>query len=374
MLSTAGNPKESVPYGNPSGRPPEESIPIVLAPQFERPASPTPLEGQSFAKKGKSDGSLGANGSEDMDADGVMVINDGLKDADRADSGDALKAGESQLQFENPSLGKATYASVVDKDSSNSNMAKSGSKFVEEEIEDTKEVESFGPWMVAETRRRRPAGRTTATDNTRSLVGSSRFAALEVPEEGTVVTGMAKEYSVTREADLGNTEKQLDVGAVGNGITKNAAYMASNSDKRVKAGAVQTRNAMVVPTVAGQSATVVEHITGGLKGSHTAVKIMEPAVKGRSGQVGVRSSGFKGRMARTSVARGVRGRRAGEPSALGKPSLTAVGQSSAGLQGNMIAGFHPPVLLPPSSDEETLYEMSDEEAMIEAEEGERLLA
>ncbi|KAK8585888.1 hypothetical protein V6N13_050858 [Hibiscus sabdariffa] len=374
MLSTAGNPKESVPYGNPSGRPPEESIPIVLAPQFERPASPTPLEGQSFAKKGKSDGSLGANGSEDMDADGVMVINDGLKDADRADSGDALKAGESQLQFENPSLGKATYASVVDKDSSNSNMAKSGSKFVEEEIEDTKEVESFGPWMVAETRRRRPAGRTTATDNTRSLVGSSRFAALEVPEEGTVVTGMAKEYSVTREADLGNTEKQLDVGAVGNGITKNAAYMASNPDKRVKAGAVQTRNAMVVPTVAGQSATVVEHITGGLKGSHTAVKIMEPAVKGRSGQVGVRSSGFKGRMARTSVARGVRGRRAGEPSALGKPSLTAVGQSSAGLQGNMIAGFHSPVLIPPSSDEETLYEMSDEEAMIEAEEGERLLA
>ncbi|KAK8608461.1 hypothetical protein V6N13_023884 [Hibiscus sabdariffa] len=253
-------------------------------------------------------------------------------------------------------------------------MAATGLRTSHSEGQDTKEVELFGPWMVAETRRRRPAGRITATDNTRSLVGSSRFAALEVPEEGTVVTGMAKEYSVTREADLGSTEKQLDVGAVGNGITKNAAYMASNPDKRVKAGAVQTRNAMVVPTVAGQSATVVEHITGGLKGSHTAVKIMEPAVKGRSGQVGVRSSGFKGRMARTSVARGVRGRRAGEPSALGKPSLTAVGQSSAGLQGNMIAGFHPPVFIPPSSDEETLYEMSDEEAMIEAEEGERLLA
>ncbi|KAK8480711.1 hypothetical protein V6N12_018484 [Hibiscus sabdariffa] len=255
-----------------------------------------------------------------------------------------------------------------------SQMAATGLRTSHSEGQDTKEVELFGPWMVAETRRRRPAGRITATDNTRSLVGSSRFAALEVPEEGTVVTGMAKEYSVTREADLGSTEKQLDVGAVGNGITKNAAYMASNPDKRVKAGAVQTRNAMVVPTVAGQSATVVEHITGGLKGSHTAVKIMEPAVKGRSGQVGVRSSGFKGRMARTSVARGVRGRRAGEPSALGKPSLTAVGQSSAGLQGNMIAGFHPPVFIPPSSDEETLYEMSDEEAMIEAEEGERLLA
>ncbi|KAL4297420.1 hypothetical protein GQ457_12G008290 [Hibiscus cannabinus] len=469
MLSTAGNPKESFPYGNPSGRPPEENIPTVLAPQFERPASPTSLEGQSCAKKGKSDGSLGDNGSEDMDADGVTVINDGLKDADRADSGDALKAGDSQLQFENPSLGKATYASVVDKDSSNSNMAKSGSKFVEEEIEvlaedviidksepipsirfsnrvheridrnmrnaiivrllgqsigyatllnkmramwnpagdiqlidiennyfivrfshagdytkvltdgpwtifgyyltvqpwsrsftpsekhpsqvivwirltglayryytkalfrhiaqligqvvkidyntqgggrgkfarlavlvdlnkpllariridgniqrieyeglhhicyncgtyghskeqcdglrsqmaatgdcnstglrtshsegqDTKEVESFGPWMVAETRRRRPAGQITATDNTRSLLGSSRFAALEVPEDGTVVTGTTKDFSVTREADLGSTEKQLDVGAVGNGITKNAAYMASNPDKRV---------------------------------------------------------------------------------------------------------------------------------------------
>ncbi|KAL4308408.1 hypothetical protein GQ457_01G013540 [Hibiscus cannabinus] len=135
MLPAAGDPNVTFPYRNPSGRPTEESIPTVLAPQFERPASPTPLEGQSFAKKGKNDGSLGDNGYEDMDADGVMVINDGLKDADRADSGDALKAGESQLQFESSTLGKATYASVVDKDSSHSNMAKSGSKFVEEEIE-----------------------------------------------------------------------------------------------------------------------------------------------------------------------------------------------------------------------------------------------
>ncbi|KAL4324940.1 hypothetical protein GQ457_11G023650 [Hibiscus cannabinus] len=515
MLPAAGNLNATLPYGNPSGRPPEESIPNVFAPQYERPASPTPLEGQSLAKK---------------------------------DSCDALKARKSQLHSESSTLGKATYASVVDKDSSHSNTAKSGSKFVEEEVEvlaedviidksepipsirfsnrvheridrnmrnaiivrllgrsigyatllnkmramwnpegdiqlidiennyfivrfshagdytkvvkidyntqgggrgkfarlavlvdlnkpllarihidgniqrieyeglhhicyncgtyghskeqcdglrsqmeatgdsnsagphtshseghDTKEVESFGPSMVAETRRRRPAGRIAATDNTRSLVGSSRFASLEILEEGTVVTGMSKEHSVTSEVDLGSTKKHLDVVEVGNGVTKNAAYMASNPDKRAKAGAVQTRTAMVVPTVAGQSATAVEHVTGGLKGSHTAVKIMEPAVKGQSGQVGVRSSGFKGRAAKASVSRGVRGRRASEPRVFDQPTLTTVGQSSAGLKGNMIEGFHPPVLISHSSDEETLYEMSNEEAMIEAEEGERLL-
>ncbi|KAL4348532.1 hypothetical protein GQ457_17G013930 [Hibiscus cannabinus] len=225
------------------------------------------------------------------------------------------------------------------------------------EGQDTKEIESFGPWMVAETPRRRPAGRNAATDNTRSLVGSSRFAASEIPEEGTVVIDRSKEHLVTRGADLGSTKEHLAVGDVGNGVTRSAAYMASNLDKRAKA-----------------SATSVEHVTGGLTSSHIAVKIMEPAMKGRNGQVGVRSFGFKGRAAKASVPRGVRGRRIGEPRVFDQPTLPAVGQSSAGLKGNMIEGFHPPVLISHSSDEETMYEMSDEEAMIEAEEGECLRA
>ncbi|KAK8487708.1 hypothetical protein V6N12_017762 [Hibiscus sabdariffa] len=325
MLLYAKNPNNTnatLPYGNPSGRPPEESTPTVIASQYERPTSPTPLEGQCLAKKGKRDLLLVDNGSDDMDADGVMLLSDDQNGDDLAGSGDALKVGQSQLHPEIPTLGKATYASVVDKESTHSDTKKSGTKYVKEEVEceglrnqteemrdsnsaahhtshsegqDIKEIESFGPWMVAKTHRRRPAVRNAAIDNTRSL------------------------------ADLGTTKEHPSVGGSSNGVTKNTAYMASNLDKCSKAAAVQTRTAMVIPTVAGQSAKAVEHVTGGLKGSHTAVKIMEPTVK-------------------------------------------------AGLKGNTLEGFHPPVLVSHSSDEETMYDMSDEEAMTEVEEVERLLA
>ncbi|KAK9007210.1 hypothetical protein V6N11_051040 [Hibiscus sabdariffa] len=189
-----------LPYGNPRGRPPEESTPTVIAPQYECPASPTPLEGQSLAKKGKRDLLLVDNGSDDMDVDGVMLLNDSQNGDDLAGYGDVLKVGQSQLHFEIPTLGKTTYASVVDKESTHSDTKKSGTKYVEEEVEckglrnqteemgdnnsaaqrsshsegqDTKEIESFGPRMVVETRRRRPAVRNVAIDNTWSLAGSS---------------------------------------------------------------------------------------------------------------------------------------------------------------------------------------------------------
>ncbi|KAK8626516.1 hypothetical protein V6N13_134159 [Hibiscus sabdariffa] len=330
MLLYAKNPNNTnatLPYGNPSGRPPEESTPTVIASQYERPTSPTPLEGQCLAKKGKRDLLLVDNGSDDMDADGVMLLSDDQNGDDLAGSGDALKVGQSQLHPEIPTLGKATYASVVDKESTHSDTKKSGTKYVKEEVEceglrnqteemrdsnsaahhtshsegqDIKEIESFGPWMFA-------------------------FATLEISDEVTVVTDMSKERSVPRGADLGTTKEHPSVGGSSNGVTKNTAYMASNLDKCSKAAAVQTRTAMVIPTVAGQSAKAVEHVTGGLKGSHTAVKIMEPTVK-------------------------------------------------AGLKGNTLEGFHPPVLVSHSSDEETMYDMSDEEAMTEVEEVERLLA
>ncbi|KAK8661486.1 hypothetical protein V6N13_091088 [Hibiscus sabdariffa] len=101
---------------------------------------------------------------------------------------------------------------------------------------------------------------------------------------------------------------------------------------------------------------------------------MEPTVKGRNRQVGFRLSGLKGRTTKASVYRGVRGRRSGEPHVSARPILLEVGQNSADLKGNTLEGFHPPVLVPYSSDEETMYDMSDEEAMTEAEEVECLLA
>ncbi|KAK8586071.1 hypothetical protein V6N13_130597 [Hibiscus sabdariffa] len=80
-----------------------------------------------------------------------------------------------------------------------------------------KGAELFGPWMVAEKRRRQPSLRTT-----------------------NVVT-----------------PKPMTVG-VGNGVVKNAAYMASNPDKRSKAAPKPSQAAIVIPMVAGQSAKVVD--------------------------------------------------------------------------------------------------------------------
>ncbi|KAK8716702.1 hypothetical protein V6N13_044006 [Hibiscus sabdariffa] len=59
---SSGNPNlSSTPlrYGNPNGRPPEEDIRIVTTPALERPASSTPLEGQSLVKKGRNDSVIG---------------------------------------------------------------------------------------------------------------------------------------------------------------------------------------------------------------------------------------------------------------------------------------------------------------------------
>ncbi|KAK9005939.1 hypothetical protein V6N11_034993 [Hibiscus sabdariffa] len=313
MLLYAKNPNNTnatLPYGNPSGRPPEESTPTVIASQYERPTSPTPLEGQCLAKKGKRDLLLVDNGSDDMDADGVMLLSDDQNGDDLAGSGDALKVGQSQLHPEIPTLGKATYASVVDKESTHSDTKKSGTKYVKEEVE-----------VLAEDviiDKSEPIPSIRFSDRVHERIDRNMH-------EVTVVTDMSKERSVPRGADLGTTKEHPSVGGSSNGVTKNTAYMASNLDKCSKAAAVQTRTAMVIPTVAGQSAKAVEHVTGGLKGSHTAVKIMEPTVK-------------------------------------------------AGLKGNTLEGFHPPVLVSHSSDEETMYDMSDEEAMTEVEEVERLLA
>ncbi|KAK8508615.1 hypothetical protein V6N13_130596 [Hibiscus sabdariffa] len=68
-----------LPYGNPSGQPPEEKNPTVIVPTLEHQTSPTPLEVQSLVKKDKSDSTGVTYGITDaMDADGVTQFGVGI--------------------------------------------------------------------------------------------------------------------------------------------------------------------------------------------------------------------------------------------------------------------------------------------------------
>ncbi|KAK8569179.1 hypothetical protein V6N12_007711 [Hibiscus sabdariffa] len=82
----------ALPYGNPSGQPSEDGNPTVVVPTLERPASPTPLEG------------------------------------------DNLVQGQQKSRGEPHVSGNTTYAIVVDKDLSKLATEQSETRYVEEEV------------------------------------------------------------------------------------------------------------------------------------------------------------------------------------------------------------------------------------------------
>ncbi|KAL4354371.1 hypothetical protein GQ457_06G010080 [Hibiscus cannabinus] len=118
------NPNDTFPpltYDNPSGRPPEEGVPIVVAPMLERPASPTPLERQNLVKKGRSDSfKLIVATGDAMEADGELISEVGVQEGSHVFPLVEPDNGKSNLVAGPLGSGKATYASVIDKGSSES--------------------------------------------------------------------------------------------------------------------------------------------------------------------------------------------------------------------------------------------------------------
>ncbi|KAK8601371.1 hypothetical protein V6N13_058915 [Hibiscus sabdariffa] len=187
--------------------------------------------------------------------------------------------------------------------------------------QDPKETERFGPWMIAASRQRRTPMRNASLDK------STLVAELLIPR----------------------------------GIP------------RLHWGSI--RPAVVIPTVAGKGVQVVDHATEVSKGSHAAVKFLEPSIKGQGGQNGARSLVLKGRATKENLNRGLRVRRPGEMLTSLRPVLAELGQNLTGVisKGTLLedTSFLDSVLH--SSDAETMYELSDEDGRIDAEGVERPL-
>ncbi|KAK8527049.1 hypothetical protein V6N13_084921 [Hibiscus sabdariffa] len=153
-------------------------------------------------------------------------------------------------------------------------------------------VKRFGPWMVAETRRRHPSLRASsvAAPVSTGLIGS-RFTALETIEEESGIVAVAQQIMGEPSiAVLGKSPVRSKVVPIQKEVVKNAAYITSNPDRQLKSKSTKTAgipNSMeVIPTVVGQSASVVHHSPRVRAGNHSAVKIVEQGVKGKGVEFG----------------------------------------------------------------------------------------
>ncbi|KAK9027866.1 hypothetical protein V6N11_067688 [Hibiscus sabdariffa] len=110
--------------------------------------------------------------------------------------------------------------------------------------DEPKDLELYGPWMVAETRLRR------------SPLQSLTIVRLEIRNVPQAV-------------------------ATGNVVTRNTSYMASNPNKRSKGAGKLSKTVEVVSMTARQSAITVNHPSNIRTGQHSAVKIVESGMRDR---------------------------------------------------------------------------------------------
>ncbi|KAL4304484.1 hypothetical protein GQ457_10G003160 [Hibiscus cannabinus] len=157
----------------------------------------------------------------------------------------------------------------------------------------SKGAELFGPWMVVENRRRRARpSNVTGKHGEADVRGnySSMFEVLEVEEsleiadENVDPRGKAPLLHVPQES-----------------IRRNAAYLASNPDKKKQMkgkGMEKTSDSIVLPSVPSSKVTVVDREVNSSKSVHQAILIAEEGVRNMKA-VGVKLHNFKGGLVRT---------------------------------------------------------------------------
>ncbi|KAK8515107.1 hypothetical protein V6N12_001267 [Hibiscus sabdariffa] len=150
----------------------------------------------------------------------------------------------------------------------------------------SKGADLYGPWMVVEDRRRR-AESSNATGKSGEVVErgkpSSRFEVLEVEETPEI----ADEFNDPRgKSSLPRVPQES--------IIRNAAYMASNPNKKKKKqqGLEKASDSIVLPSIPGQRTTVFDREASSSKGVHKAVYIAEDGVRNTKA-VGVKLSNSK---------------------------------------------------------------------------------
>ncbi|KAK8660892.1 hypothetical protein V6N13_051799 [Hibiscus sabdariffa] len=314
MVNSYGSGNQSLEYqGITSGRPPEGVTEMGALPILERPASPLASKEQQLAKK-----SRGFDSVVDFGCDPNAAINM------ETDSIHSERLGE-PLNEKSNLHGKETYASMAAKGRSGNGISVLGNDTDSDEVvvldedctvddsgcgksslpeEDPRPVipgsalnstiersntSLYGPWMLANTRRRgtaKVANSVNPTAANHNYARGSRFAALHVEEAVDVAAGVSE---LVAGAEVPNSEATLQ-GQASRGvpavaavprheIMKNVAYLASNPTRKSKKGAASKDvigELNVVPVSSEHAASVVPHTVQRGSSSHNAILIVEP--------------------------------------------------------------------------------------------------
>ncbi|KAK8986442.1 hypothetical protein V6N11_009999 [Hibiscus sabdariffa] len=304
-----GNPSDAAPalFGGSGGRPPD-SRPPSAGSMFTEHEGDSPSHDQSDGLE---------NSIETMEVQQTVI-------------GSAHEEDVEKLVSKQGAIGKETYATMVSKGTGSVGISSSGG-FGKDDVvvladdfvidrswnppvskpmevnspQVDKGSELFGPWMVAESRRRRNTSLNRngqKKDNTGSGAEGSRFAALSnMGTEDTLspVVGMLENNTMDRVQPVDADPVMVSSEKVrSQEVQKSAAYMKSNPDKKKKVGSKPVEASCVVSLVKDKEPEVAVTESAQGAGLHRAVSIVEryDGSKPLSGgkMVKARSQGNKG--------------------------------------------------------------------------------
>ncbi|KAK8577096.1 hypothetical protein V6N13_122091 [Hibiscus sabdariffa] len=275
-------------------RPPEQLLQVSSSPVLERLGSP--LEDGRDTKKHRSQGDLVSGDMLNESMETYEVATNGENGPPKVRPSYAKMAATlPQQNSVRMNLNSENEIEVPDEDCC-PGMDKHAGESQENNISthetdrfpsfSSKGADLYGPWMVVEDRRRR-AESSNATGKSGEVVErgkpSSRFEVLEVEETPEI----ADEFNDPRgKSSLPRVPQES--------IIRNAAYMASNPNKKKKKqqGLEKASDSIVLPSIPGQRTTVFDREASSSKGVHKAVYIAEDGVRNTKA-VGVKLSNSK---------------------------------------------------------------------------------
>ncbi|KAK8672309.1 hypothetical protein V6N13_110682 [Hibiscus sabdariffa] len=327
------------------GRPPDFAIQLSCPSPLERCRDPGVPEYEPVDKRAR-------NREEVLDAN-MMEVEEGQKEEASVEVGTDLTSGKA-VGRENDRgpvdnlTGKESYVSMVARNSGSGavqdGVCDAGSVEIKDDCERvTKNValiaesvvegtpvqhdkpigpskdDLYGPWMVVDTRRRRVSGVSgpvkdvSGNKDRASTSHGSRFAALVVEDVMTPTDENVEPSNAVGALNTESTTPKLTAGRVSKSIVqrptvvKNAAYKASNPDKKGGKRSELNVGLPVNPICIDQEVEVVHHPVAHHSNNHTTVSLVDK-YPGSSEAIGgkmQRVRGAAGRALNSSVRRGV---------------------------------------------------------------------
>ncbi|KAK8512132.1 hypothetical protein V6N12_031860 [Hibiscus sabdariffa] len=319
----SGNPSEAVPalFGGFGGRPPDSRAPSVGSLPTGREG--IPVVGRSMGESLSQDQSDGQENSDDIDCNFAgakenetyaSMVSKGTGSAGVSSSVGIGKDDVVVLADDFVIDRSGPYPSVKFSDRVHDQIDRITVPPTEPQVSNTMEdtspnvdkgSELFGPWMVAESRRRRNVSLNRnghKTDNSVSVAGGSRFATLyDMGGEDMVptVVGMIENTTMDRVQSVDADSVMVTKEKVQpKEVRKSATYMKSNPDKKKKVVSQPIEASRVASLVDEKEPEVVATESAQGAGLHMTVSIMErydgskPPARGK--MVKARGHGNKG--------------------------------------------------------------------------------